>query len=266
MPSIRPVVAIVPVVVTEPEQLDPLARCLVSLYSTAPGTPIIVAGGSESDPALLDQVAAAAEELDGELVRSPGNVVAAVNAGLRAAADGGADAVIVGQDVELPTDRPWLAALQAREDTTGRPAAVVGGRLAHPGDLLVDAGLFFSSFFREWLPRLRYAPAELPAALRPALCPVKAGLKLIRNDTLLEIGVYDDELELEHADVDFCLRAFAAGLECVYEPSAFARRLTPARPHEEPPPAVERRRIRSLGALKRKHQGVDFSPFVPEIA
>jgi GT2 family glycosyltransferase len=266
MSSIRPVVAIVPVVVTEPAQLDALARCLVSLYSSTPGTPIIVAGGAESDPALLDQVAAAADELDGELVRSPGTHVAAINAGLRAAADAGADAVIVGQDVELPGDRPWLEALLAREDTRDRPAAVVGGRLVHPGDLLVDAGLFFSMFFREWLPRLRFAPADLPAALAPALCPIPAGLKLVRTETLREIGVYDEELELEHAGVDFCLRAFAAGLECVYESSASARRLTPARPYEDPAPALARRRLRSLNALRAKHRGVDFSPFVPEIA
>lgn len=262
--SIRPVVAIVPVSVQEPEQLDALARCLVSLVTTIPGLPLIVAGGADSDPALLDQVAAAAEELDGELVRSPDSVIAAVNAGLHAAAEGGADALIVGQDVEVE-GTAWLERLRARADTQGRPAAVVGGRVVHPRNLLVGAGLFFSVFFREWLPRFRFAPADLPAALTPALCPVAADLQFIRNETLREIGLYDDRLLLDHADIDFCLRAFAAGLECIYEPTALARRLTPAKPADDPTPAEQRRRGRSTVALWTKHNGVDFSRFVPEI-
>jgi GT2 family glycosyltransferase len=262
----RPLVAIVPVVLTSADQLDAVARSLVSLYASAPGVPIIAAGGEESDPALLDQVAAALAELDGELVRSPGGLVAAMNAGLAAAAEGGADALVVAQDVELPADEPWLQRLTARRDTQGRPAAVVGGRVVHPGDLLVDAGLFFSVFFREWLPRLRFAPSELPAALQPTLCPVSATLQLIRHETLERVGLYDPELALEHADVDFCLRVFAAGLECVYEPSVLARRLTPARPPEDLDPAAVRRHLRSMNALRAKHAGVDFSPFVPEYA
>src|SRR5215211_8866425 len=102
MPSqARPLLAIVPVSVVTEAQLDPLARCLVSLYGSAPaGLPIVIAAGADSDPGLLAQVAAAVEELDGELVRSPGAVTPAVNAGLAGARDAGADALVIAQDVE----------------------------------------------------------------------------------------------------------------------------------------------------------------------
>jgi GT2 family glycosyltransferase len=260
--SIRPVVAVIPVAVADAEQLGPLARCLVSLATTQPQIPIIVASGADSDPALLDQVGAAAEELDGELVRSPGNVVAAVNAGLRAAAEGGADVLLLGQDVELDAG-PWLEVLQARRDTQGRPAAVVGGRLVHPGDLLAEAGLYFSLLRREWLPRLRYAPHDLPAALTACSCPVGTDLQLIRSETLAAVGVHDEALTLAHANVDFALRVFAAGQECIYEPSALARRLTPAAPAQDAAPDTLRGLERSTRALWDKHRGADLTPWIP---
>jgi GT2 family glycosyltransferase len=260
--SIRPAVAIVPVALTDPEQLDPLARSLVSLSSAQPGVPIIVAAGSDSDPALLDQVAAAAQALDGELVRSPGGVVAAVNAGLRAALEGGADVLLVGQDVELDGSA-WLDRMRARRDTQGRPAAIVGARLVHPGDILAEAGLYFSLLLREWQPRLRYAPRDLPAALSACRCPVGTGLQLIRWETLDSIGVHDEGMTLEHANIDLALRAFDAGLECIYEPSVVARRVTPAAPAEEIAPHTLNTLERSTRALWDKHRGMDLTPWIP---
>lgn len=259
---IRPVVAVVPLVLTDSGQLEPLARALVSLIASQPGIPLILAGGATSDGALLDQAAAAAEELDGELVRSPGSVTAAVNAGLRAAAEGGADVLLLGQDVELDGSA-WLDRLRARTDTQGRPAAVVGGRLVHPAGLLAEAGLYFSLLLREWLPRLQFAPHDLPAALAPCSCPVGTALQLIRWETLTTIGVHDEALTPAHANVDFALRAFAAGLECVYEPSALARRLTPAAPAAELAPHARRIHERSTRALWDKHRSTDLTPWTP---
>lgn len=261
--SIRPVVAVVPIAVRDAGELDALAHCLVAL--TTAGLPTIVAGGKDSAPALLDQVALAADELGGELVRSPGGVPAAVNAGLRAARDAGADAVIVGQDV-IPGDPAWLDRLRARTDTQGRPAAIVGGRVIHPNGILAEAGLYFSVLLREWLPRLRYAPAELPAALTPCACPVGTALQLVRTETLAAIGVWDEELTPAHANVDFCLRALAAGLECIYEPTAVGRRLSPALPATDQTAAELRTLDRSTRALWAKHAETDFSPWTPVIA
>jgi GT2 family glycosyltransferase len=263
MPSqVRPLLAIVPVSFAAEDQLEPLARCLVALYGSVPaGLPIVVAAGADSDPDLLAQVGAAVEELDGELVRSPDAVTAAVNAGLSGARDAGADALLIGQDVELSAPG-WLQRLQVRPDTAGRPAAVVAGRLLYPEGLIAHAGLYFSVFFREWLPRYLHAPAELPAALAPRACPVGAGLQLIRLEALERVGVYDPELAVEYAAIDYCLRTFAAGLECVYEPAAIATRLTPPRFDG---PAPDEDLARSYLRLREKHGTMDFTPWIPEL-
>jgi hypothetical protein len=263
MTSDRPVVAVVPIVAGAPDDLDPIARRLVSLHLSAPGAPIIVASGSDSDPALLDQVAAAAEELGGELVRSPAGVVAAVNAGLRAARDAGVDAVLVGDDLE-PVGSDWLELLRRRTDTEGRPAAVAGAQLVYSQGLVAGAGLYFSILSREWLPRLRYAPVRLPAALTPCLCPV-TGLILIRAEALAQVGVFEDELSIEHAQLDFCLRVFAAGLECIYEPAAVARRQSPPAAAAALPAAAQAEHERSTWALRRRHPDTDFSLWTPEV-
>jgi GT2 family glycosyltransferase len=263
MPSqARPLLAIVPVSVTREEQLEPLARCLVSLYGSAPaGLPIVVVAGADSDDDLIAQVAAAVDELDGELIRSPGAVTPAVNAGLAGARDAGADALLLAQDVE-GTAPGWLPRLQARPDTAGRPAAVVGGRLVFSTGIIAHAGLYFSVFFREWLPRYLHAPAELPAAVTPRACPVGPGLQLIRQETLEQVGLYDPDLAGEFATVDYCLRTFATGLECVYEPAAIATRLTAPR-FDGPDPDAEL--ARSYLRLREKHGAMDFTPWIPEL-
>lgn len=261
--AVRPALAVAPVRVRDRIDLDAVVRRLVSLSATAPELPIIVASGSDSDDTLLDSVAVAAEELGGELVRGPGSVVAAVNAGLVAAREAQIDAVLIGDDLEL-THAGWLSALQARRDTRGRPAAIVGARLVHRTGVVAAAGLFFSQLTREFLPRLQYAPADLPASLAPCLCPV-SGLVLIRAETLAEVGVLDTELSCEHAQLDLCLRAFGADLECVLEPAAVAGRQTDPAP-EQPRSAEERREHdRSTWVLRDRHRGTDFSLWTPEV-
>ena len=264
-PHVRPAIAVIAVALTEPAQLEALARALVALHVTQPGAPIVVAAGADSVPGLVDQVAAVVDELDGDLVRSPGSVVAAVNAGLRAALEGGVDVLLLGQDVEVG-EGPWLDRLRARTDAQGRAAAVVGGRVVGPGGLLASAGLYFSLLSRQWLPRLRYAPHDLPAALAPCGCPVAAHFQLVRWEALDAAGIWDEELVLADANVDFALRVYDAGLECVYEPSAVASGLTPAAPAEEPAAPVQRTLERSARALRAKHRARDLSPWTPETA
>lgn len=259
--SSRPALAVVPVSVTAHGQLDAILRCLVSLRCSLPNAPLVVAAGGESDPDLLEQVSAAAQALDGELLCGTGRITEAVNVALGAARDGGVDAVLVAQDCEL-SQPGWLERLQARQDTRGRPAAVVGGLVLYSDGIVHDAGLYFSLLFREWLPRLRFAPAELSAVLAPTSCPVAPSLQLLRAETLATVGLYDPELALEHGAVDYCLRTFAADLECIFEPSSTAVRLTPP---SFDGPAPDEALATSFLALRRKHARVDFSPFIPAV-
>jgi hypothetical protein len=67
------------------------------------------------------------------------------------------------------------------------------------------------------------------------------------------VGLLDGAMHGQEL-VDFCLRCFAAGLECVYEPAALGTRHAerwPAAPTEAE--QLERRRIEAL--LLARHRG-----------
>jgi GT2 family glycosyltransferase len=214
---------IVPCDPRTPEQLDVTARCLVAVWTTArDAAEVVVVMDGDADASVAAQVHAAAEELGFGFgltgVRS--SLAAGVNPALEEALTGGRDAVIAGPDVE-PTEG-WLQALVDRHDTRGdRPAAIVGGRTVFPNGLIDHAGLQFSLLRHAFVASARFAPASLREARVPKLCPVGPGLVLIRHDALERLGLLDESLPGQEL-IDYCLRAFAADLECVYEPAAYA--------------------------------------------
>ena len=89
-------------------------------------------------------------------------------------------------------------------------------------------------------------------------------LQLIRHATLEALGLYDESFIMGYEDVDYCLRVFAAGQECIYEPavcaihheSVFRSRKTAKLTawHDE-----------SIQYLRRKWLGADLSMFTPAI-
>jgi hypothetical protein len=237
------------------EALDRAARCLVSLIATAPTAEVVVIGDPAGDAGVVAQLQAVAGELGFgfglcDLRRSFG---AGVNPALEEARDDGRDAVLVAADVELSAPG-WLDALVARRDTSrSRAAAVVGGRLLYPNGLIDHAGLQFSLLKHEFVESYRFGPASLREARTPRVCPVGPGLVLLRHQALAEVGMLDEDLPgLEL--VDFCLRTFAAGLECIYEPAAVGTRHGPAWP-APPTDAEKRRHLRVQHALLDRHPG-----------
>jgi GT2 family glycosyltransferase len=203
--------------------LDLLARCLVSLWSTAPQAGVLVVDDGSPERSLVPQLAAAVDELGYELIAKDENegFSRTVNVGLRRALETGRDAVLVNADIEF-LEPGWLERMHARTDTQGRPAAVVGARLLYPNGLIQHAGIFLSPLHRDWLHRFQYGPADLPEAQVPTRCPVTAALQLIRYETLQQVGVYDENYKMCFEDLDYCLRVFEARLECIYEPTVVA--------------------------------------------
>ena len=230
----RPTLAIVPVCLRAPAELELLVDCLMSLWTTAPDAEVLCVDDGSPDPALADQLAVVLGELGYALERreTSDGTAAAANVGLRRALETGRDALVVAPDVGF-LEAGWLDHLRDRTDTQGRPAAVVGAQLLYPNGLLSQAGMFFSLHGREFRYRFRMGPSDLPEALVPCRCPVSGALQLIRHETLAAVGLYDEGFWLGWEDVDYCLRAFDAGLECIYEPAAravAARRARRARP------------------------------------
>lgn len=214
---------------------------------------------------LLQPLAAAVDELGYELIAKDENegFSRTVNVGLRRALDTGRDAVLVNADIEF-TESGWLDRMVARTDMQGRPAAVVGARLLYPNGSIQHAGVFLSLRTRAFWHRCQYGPGNLPEALVPALCPVTAALQLIRHETLATVGIYDEGYRMSYEDVDYCLRVFESGRQCIYEPtvcamhheSVFRSRTTPK---------LEAWQVASAQRLFEKWSTTDLSPFVPAI-
>ena len=207
------VLAVVPACLRDAGDAELLGRCLVSLWRTAPGVPAIVVDASPTD-----ELGAVCDELGYEHLRiqgpaRPASFAAAANAGLAIAEGVGADAVVVRHDVEL-FEPGWLDAL------ADAPGVIAGARLLYADGTLNHCGYQYSQLHGQFVPRMLFGPADLPASLEPAVCPVGAALTLIRHDALVALGGYDDD----YAEIDLSLRAFAAGGTCVYEPRAVALR------------------------------------------
>lgn len=172
---------------------------------------------------LVDGIEPGLARLDAELVRKEENsgFSKTVNVGLRRALDEGRDAVLLNADVEM--DVPgWVRTCQKTLDGKNRPAAVVGAQLLYPNGLIQHAGIYFSMLTRTFDHMYKYGPQSLPEALEPALRPVTAAFQYIRRETLEVVGLYDENFFMAHEDVDFCIRVFLAGLQCVYQPKVRA--------------------------------------------
>ena len=257
---IRPTLAIVPARVQEEADLEPLLAALVSLRTTAPEVPVLIIEDAPAGTRSL--VEAAASELECAYVHQDdgAGLGAAAVGGLEYARDAGMDAILVGQDVQLPAPG-WAERLSCRLDTQGRPAAIVGGRVDCEGGLVQSAGFYYSVIKRRWLPRFGGVPAEVPEIGAPTLCPVAAGLTLIRNETLAAVGFPDTSLQEPHATLDLCLRAFAAGLECVYEPAVAGRRPVVATGPSVRPTLDEQR---ADAELELRHAVSTLDRFIPD--
>jgi GT2 family glycosyltransferase len=258
---IRPTLAIVAFADEGAESLDALLRCLVSLRRTAPDTDVLVIEDVAPGAAATLAEAAAGELACAYVAQDDGaGVVAAAAAGLEVARDAGLDALLVSPEVELLHDG-WVQQLRARRDTAGRPAAIVGGQLRSAAGLVEHAGYYFSVLTHRWQDRFCGVPVEVAEAHVPTLCPVSLRLALVRHETLEAIGVLDPGFEPRYAELDLCLRAFAAGLECVAEPGVVGRcPRTPAVARVERP-AAQAQRFR----LEAAHSSLDRRRFIPDL-
>jgi hypothetical protein len=90
---------------------------------------------------------------------------------------------------------------------------------------------------------------------------VSLRLALVRHETLESVGILDPAFAPAYAELDLCLRVFAAGLECVAEPAVVGRcpRTPPASRVESPLEQVHRLR------LEATHAAVDRRRFIPDL-
>lgn len=255
--------AIVPTYVNKAQDVDVTATALRTLRETVDDQCdlLVIDDGSPQRDLV--------EALRNETVRYGGDFHAkerndgfsvTVNVGLRRALQQGRDAVLVNSDIEFESQH-WLRLMQKR---VHGGAGLVGARLLFPNGLIQHAGIFFSVLYREFDHIYRYGPGDLPEALIARDGPCTGALQYIAHSTLTQIGVYDDAYRLGWEDVDYCVRAWQAGIRMVYEPGCWAYH------HESffrgrKTQKIQRWEAQSWETFCTKHGDVNFSTFVPSL-
>jgi GT2 family glycosyltransferase len=91
-------------------------------------------------------------------------------------------------------------------------------------------------------------------------------LMLVKHQTMLDIGLFDERFGMGFEDVDYCYRVFQNGKTCAYEPRARAIHHESFFRHAWPDDERQAKRWRaSFEFLHEKHRGWDFSDYVPTL-
>jgi GT2 family glycosyltransferase len=208
----------VSIVIASYRDAERVAALVASIRRTVPdGMARIVVADDASGAEHVARLRAieGVEVVEGE--RNSG-FAANVNRGLRAA-DQACDVVVLNSDMEA---RPgWLACLQyaaSQEDDV----AIVGARLLYPDGRIQFAGSARNRGAPEWFDhRYRFKPGDWgPAALPGPVLAVTGACMYVRREAIERIGLLDERYPMAYEDVDWCLRAWEAGMRVMYFPGA----------------------------------------------
>jgi GT2 family glycosyltransferase/glycosyltransferase involved in cell wall biosynthesis len=220
----------VTIVIPSKDRVDLLQACLDSLARTVPreSVQVIIVDDASTDPAALAYLAAlpARADLRCRVVTAPAqpggfNYSRLVNLGTAQA-----DTPLVlhlNNDV-VATQPGWLEDMVGWMSVPG--VGVVGAKLLYPDGTINHAGISISRhdglahvlFERE--PAEEFGYFFLPHAARNVAAVTGACL-LTRTDLYRQLGGFDEpDFAVAYNDVDFCLRAQAAGQRVVITPQA----------------------------------------------
>jgi GT2 family glycosyltransferase len=204
---------IIPTYITNAKSVELTFRCLSSIMATARGEVEILAVDDASPAVRLRQklIDATAHFVTWEIKKENTGFSKTVNLGLAQALSEGRDAILCNADIEF-FEPGWVKAM------LNTNAYVVGSLLFFPNGLIQHGGVYYSALHRTFDHIWRYAPGNIPEAQIPRRCPVTAALHMIRNESLALIGLYDENFAMAYEDVDYCLRVFEAGRQCIYQP------------------------------------------------
>ncbi len=208
----------VSVVIPSYRDSERVATLVASIRKTVPaGMAQIVVADDASGPEHVAKLRAieGIEVVEGE---QNSGFAANVNRGLRAA-DPQHDVVVLNSDTEARSG--WLACLQYashQEDDIG----IVGARLLYPDGRIQFAGTARNLGAPEWFDhRYRFKPADWgPAGLAGPVLAVTGACMYVRREAIERIGLLDERYPMAYEDVDWCLRAWQAGLRVLYFPAA----------------------------------------------
>ncbi len=166
---------------------------------------------------------AALRRIDGIslLVESDRNSGFAANANRGiAATDPARDVVVLNSDVEALAS--WLECLQYGAYGHEEGAAIVGAQLQYPDGRIQFGGTVRNRDQPQWFDhRYRFKPHGWgPAEAPSAALAVTGACMYVRREAIERLGAFDERYAMAYEDVDWCLRAWQAGLHVLYFPSA----------------------------------------------
>jgi GT2 family glycosyltransferase len=215
-----------PVTVVIPTYGDPryVADCVASVRRTTKRERVRIV---VADDASAPEHVAALRAIDGidELVLGDENAGFAANAnrGLRVA-DPSHDIVLLNADTVAL--RSWLECLQ-RDAYDEDGVGIVGAKLVYPDGRIQHAGVHRNRDAPVWFDhRFRFKPADHgPANVSADVLAVTGACMYVRREVIARVGLLDERYPMAYEDVDWCLRAWAAGYRVVYSPAATLRHL-----------------------------------------
>jgi GT2 family glycosyltransferase len=199
---------------------EPAIEAVRSLRRTCDPKRVRIVVVDDASPAPHGDRLRSSLEGNAEVVLGDENVGFAANAnrGMRMASEHD-DVVLLNSDmVALPG---WLEALQHAAygaDEVG----IVGPKLLYPDRTIQSAGTVRNLGEPEWFDhRYRFKAARHPPANLggPALAMTGACM-YVKRQTIERIGFLDERYSMAYEDVDWCLRAWEAGLQVLYDPRA----------------------------------------------
>ncbi len=200
-----------------------LRTCVDSLTATTSRdrVDLLLVDNGSSDPETLTLMERLATRRDIRILPDsrPFNWAGLNNAAARLA-DGDV-LLFLNNDVEarLPG---WLAPMTAH--ALRRDVGAVGARLVYPDGRLQHCGVVVGLTGAAGHPLAGLAPGApgyLHMATATRECSAVTGACLAtRREVFEELGGFDEQLGVDLNDVDFCLRAAAAGYRTLYEPAA----------------------------------------------
>lgn len=246
-----------PTFVSTEDELQVTLNAIASLTQTCDAQLLVIDDESPRKN-LAKALEEACEEMGAEFGRNENNsgFARTVNVGLRRARDEGKDALLVNADMFF-MNNGWLDHMRANS------ADVVGALLLYPNGLVQHAGIFFSVLTRNFDHIYRLMPHTVPLAQKPRICPVTGALQLIRNDVLVNVGMYDENFRMGYEDVSYCHDVFASGRVCAMEPRAVAVHYESLFRNGSPSEKLQEWSETSLAYLHEKHKGHSFAEYTP---
>jgi GT2 family glycosyltransferase len=189
-----------------------------------PALEIVVVDNGSTDPrvlALYEERRQGAVPFRAEIRPEPFNFSRSINRGVGSSR--GEFVLLLNNDIEM-LDPNWLremvACALAWPDT-----AIVGAKLLYPGRKLQHAGVIagLGGYAGHWyIGMAENFPGPMGRLwVRQSLSVVTGACMLVKRAAFDELGPFDEErFAIAYNDVDFCLRAVAAGKRVVWTPFA----------------------------------------------